>query len=299
MKFNTFIKKWIIPPGFIELGRSAQNAKSNTQSELGHVETSYLYPFKNEYKNGRCFILATGPSIQNQDLTILEGQYCIAVSMFHLHGAIRQIKPIWHVLAATHPPFKYELPQKFFSTARTAYKDFTEMKFLLGSITYQYSYYNYLTTQDNTFFTEFENRVHFVNFDNSPKLSEKNFMDENVWDLEATPFKSRTVIYSAIQLAYYLGFKEIVLVGCDHDYLTDINRVENHHFYEESKGVSDKDHLSGFDKEKWFFEYYCRWRDYRLMKEFLGSKGVKIINATDGGMLDVFERRELKSLINV
>jgi uncharacterized iron-regulated protein len=40
-----------------------------------------------------------------------------------------------------------------------------------------------------------------------------------------------------------------------------------------------------------------RWKDYRLMNEYAASKGVKIINATNGGLLDVFERRELTQLI--
>ena len=70
----------------------------------------------------------------------------------------------------------------------------------------------------------------------------------------------------------------------------DIKRITNHHFYEESQGISDVEHLRQFTSEKWFEEYYFRWKQYRLMKEYLNHKGVFIYNATRGGMLDVFPR---------
>lgn len=305
MAINRFLKKWIVPQGFLELKRSIRNPNNSVQpysiqkkSNMA-IAANSLGAFKGRYIRKRCYILATGPSIEKQDLTILRGQHCIAVSMFHLHRDIKLLKPIWHVLAPTHAPFKYELPEKFFSSAFSAYSDLDDINFLLGSVTYEYSYHNYLTKEPNKFLSRFNDFIHFVDFDNCPTLGEREFMNEEVWDLEKRPFKPRTVIYTAIQLAYFLGFNEIVLVGCDHDYLNDINRVENHHFYEESKGVSDKEHLGLFDRERWFFEYYSRWRDFRLMRTFLMSKGVRVFNATEGGMLDVFERRNLESFVNV
>jgi hypothetical protein len=94
-----------------------------------------------------------------------------------------------------------------------------------------------------------------------------------------------------------MGCAEIILLGCDHDYLSDLSRANNH-FYKESDGnAADKDHLKEFTTERWFLEYHERWRDYRLMNSYCSLKGVKILNATDGGMLDVFPRVSLESVL--
>jgi len=73
--------------------------------------------------------------------------------------------------------------------------------------------------------------------------------------------------------------------------------VTNHHFYKESEGISDVKHLSEFTTERWFQEYYMRWKHYRLIRDFLSSKNVCIYNATKGGMLDVFPRVSLDEII--
>jgi hypothetical protein len=131
----------------------------------------------------------------------------------------------------------------------------------------------------------------------APILGDTNFAEESVWDIAGRPFRPRTVIYCAIQLAAYLGCTEIVLIGCDHDYLSDVSRTENH-FYPESDGnPNDAAHLARFTTERWFEEYYFRWRDYRLMQTHLATRGVRIINATEGGMLDVFPRARLADLL--
>jgi hypothetical protein len=106
----------------------------------------------------------------------------------------------------------------------------------------------------------------------------------------------RSVVYGAVQLAAYMGFTEIYLIGCDHNYLQELGQNAVH-FYEEKKG-NDKDaqHLEAFSTEKWFFEYYSRWRDYRLMATYLEQRGTQIYNATNGGMLDVFPRKSLNEI---
>ena len=74
-----FFKKWIIPPGYINILKLFKAKKS----DIIIAENSNL---KNSYNNiNRCFILATGPSIKNQDLTCLKDEFCISVSNFFVH----------------------------------------------------------------------------------------------------------------------------------------------------------------------------------------------------------------------
>ena len=92
-----------------------------------------------------------------------------------------------------------------------------------------------------------------------------------------------TVACSAMQLAVYMGFKEIYLIGCDCDYSGerrhfDDFKVENEHpiIDEEGKMVMT----------------------YETVKRYADEHGIKIYNATRGGKLEVFERVDFDSLFD-
>jgi len=258
-------------------------------SKKKNVEKLYLskkliVQLKDKHLGERCFILATGPSIQEQDLTVLEGELCIAVSHFFLHKDIKRISPRYHVLAPYHPPFSFIELDKVFRSLNEAYEG--DVTLALGHTAYEFSAYNFL--QKNPEYLK--KNYFFIDYSKSQPLGEVNYMLSPTWDIAKAPFQVRTVIYSAIQLAAYMGCKKIYLLGCDHDYLHDMQRVTNHHFYREEDGVSDAEHLSAFTTERWLEEYYFRWKQYRLMREYLKSIDCDIYNSTHGGMLDVFPR---------
>ena len=247
--------------------------------------------FKGIHSSKRCFILATGPSIRNQDLKPLHGEWCFAVGEFFLHPDVQVIAPAYHVLAPIHPPFTMETTnQRFISFTKYYSKEVT---YFLGDNDYQFSHSNFL--KGHLEYNHLD--INFLNYFKDYQLDEFNYNNEHTWDICATPFAPRTVVYIAIQVAVYMGFNEIYLLGCDHDYLQDTKRVTDHHFYEDSRGTSDAAHLSQFTLERWFEEYFLRWKQYRLMKEFLNPKGVSIYNATKGGMLDVFPRVVYEELV--
>lgn len=300
MSVISLLKDWIIPPGYIRAARSVMGTRKAKEPKGVFQAPGFdgnFNTFRNSHNGERCFILATGPSIKSQDLTILKGEKCIAVSWFHLHESIDIIRPIWHVFAPLHHPFDSKSNEKLFDSLSRSYANWSDIQFLFGHTDYEHSYYNFLTQPGQGFGERYKDQSWFLDYRQSGRLTEESHLLAQTWDMSIRPFELRTVIYPAIQLAYFLGFSEIILVGCDHDYLADITRVENHHFYAEAKGVSDKEHLMGFDMERWFYEYYMRWKDYRLMREFMESRSVKLINATKGGMLNVFPRASLETLI--
>jgi len=197
------------------------------------------------------------------------------------------------VLAPQHPPFNFYDSSKYFDDFSIAYKNI-DVDYFLGVNYYEYSYINLLKEKQQYN----HSRIHYLNYEKPIVLDENNYMNDNVWDISKNNiFSMRTVVYGAIQVAIYMGFSRIYLLGCDHDYLNDISRTSNHHFYKEEKGISDIQHLSEFTRERWFLEYYMRWKQYRLMKEYAETKNIEIINATAGGMLDVFKRVKLENII--
>ena len=106
MNFRTYIKNlryWCLPVGVENLLRncvSGLNLPRKLRKMLSGNEK-----FRGCHKNERCFILATGPSVNSQDLTVLQNEICISVAEFYHHKDFKTINPMYHVEAPSHDPF--------------------------------------------------------------------------------------------------------------------------------------------------------------------------------------------------
>jgi len=255
--------------------------------------------FKSCYKGSRCFILATGPSIGEQDLSCLSREFCFSVGEFYLHPNASTINPAFHVEAPNHLPYDFGAIEPTLYRIQKYYPRLQHL--FLGNSNYSFSFSNYLLAQPASYKGSFS----FVNYQNSPQLDEFNYRQASIWDITKTPFGARTVVYAAIQIAVYMGFSEIYLLGCDHDYLTRFlfGNHDNAHFYDDNSSLlsgtvsGSSSFLSSFSLEDWFKEYYYRWKQYRLMSCYLAMRNQKIYNATIGGMLNVFPRASLPDLV--
>jgi len=108
--------------------------------------------------------------------------------------------------------------------------------------------------------------------------------------------QGHTVTYVAMQLAFHMGFKEVALVGCDHNFAV--------------KGPANKTVVSG-DKDESHFDprYFAggvQWQlpdllesevAYTRANNMYQSFGRRLVNATEGGKLDIFERTDLSSFL--
>jgi len=287
MTIKDFLYNWVVPRGFINIYKELTSTNV-TKKRRANNDDNLI--FKNIHKGQRCFILASGPSINEMDLLPLQNENCIAVSSFFHHKDINTIRPKYHVLAPLHPPFDFNEAEIVFNGLEKNYNYSIDL--FVGTNAFPYSYIEYIKMKPT------KHIVHPINYQYSPQLNDKNRDDESVWDITQNPFSVRTVVFSAIQIAVYMGFKEIYLLGCDHDFLQRIGQYEGRHFYESSKSFSDEKHLKQFNLEKMFLGHYNTWSAYRNMKEHLEPKGIKIYNASKKSMLDVFERVDLDSIIS-
>ena len=105
-----------------------------------------------------------------------------------------------------------------------------------------------------------------------------------------------TVTYCGMQLAYYLGFSEVVLVGVDHYFVnsgeanklvTETRRDENHfhpHYF--GPGV------------KWQYPDLKRSEEsYRMAKKVFEKAGRRVVDCTVGGQLAVFPKGVLEEVL--
>lgn len=114
-------------------------------------------------------------------------------------------------------------------------------------------------------------------------------------DLKGRVYEGSTVTYVAMQIAYYMGFQEVVLIGVDHSFSTQgpknaevVSQGDDpNHFHPGYFGKGFRWHLPDLENSE---------RSYRLAKQAFEADGRKIVDATVGGKLQVFEKVDYDSL---
>ncbi len=114
-------------------------------------------------------------------------------------------------------------------------------------------------------------------------------------DVRGRLWEGATVTYVALQLAYFMGFQQVVLVGVDHNFA--------------SKGQANKTVVSQGDDPNHFSPAYFgkgfRWQlpdldtseiGYCLARDAYRRDGREVLDATIGGKLTVFPKVEYRSL---
>jgi hypothetical protein len=239
---------------------------------------------KDKHLGQRCFILATGSSIAKMNLKPLIGEICIGLNEFHLHPDYNLIKPRYMVFSGfgihTVDPDRHE----------KWYKHYCEITHSVSIPLINICDYKFISTRDLLLHNEkyfFQlglsyNRLPHLGIDATSKL-----------------YASQGVGAMAIQMALYMGFSEIILVGFDHDWLLRMFDLNPTHFYDHNKSVIYKGHN---EVESTTVSYQAMsliklFANYEALNSYAASQGITICNATLGGMLDVFPRVEFNDVV--
>lgn len=271
---------WTVPLGFQSIIQQVPVSQGLIFKRSLQEKFRQNSKFSKLHQGQRCFILATGPSINRQDLRVLKTEVTISVNHFYLHKQIKEIAPSYHVVAPNHYPFDFQLYKKHFEAFEETYSDQTN--YFFGYYPYKYSVIDFL--EQNPQFNK--SNMYYLNYSASKPLDEDNYKNPSIWDICKSPFQARSAVYIAIQLAVYMGFKHIYLLGTDYDVILEPGRLDNRHFYDEEHNLNNLPRST----EQTFLAYYMTWQQYRLMREYVKLNDSYISNATEGGLLDVFPR---------
>ncbi len=221
-----------------------------------------LSGYKDKHKGERCFIMANGPSLSGMDLSPLKNEFTFGMNRIYLLKDKIGFLPTY--LAVTD--VKIQLAQ------------FAEELQNLDTV-------RFFNWAGRKYFTQDDRIVYF-------RQSFKTRFAENpvngLWG-------GHSVTNICIQLANFMGFSTIILIGKDHNY--------------EQKGTPGKIIVSdGTEKNHFINNYYKKgmiWRipdykgeelGYTMARRAIESDGRKILDATVNGKLEVFDKVNYKDL---
>lgn len=223
---------------------------------------SNLQSLKNKHKGERCFIVCTGPSLSISDLEMLKNDYT-----FGMNNSFRLFdKTSWR-------PSYYGIIDPSVYEKLCNDHAFRNLENVFIPDLFKKMYKRISIKQYYTFPMDFY-ELYWCKLVNKPV----RFSD----DISLLVYDIATVAYSLMQIAVYMGFKEIYLLGCDCNY-----SGEKQHFAEYGIKVRAKDAVKTENNLIVAFS---------AAKEYADNHGIKIYNATRGGKLEVFERVDFDSL---
>jgi hypothetical protein len=100
-----------------------------------------------------------------------------------------------------------------------------------------------------------------------------------------------------MQLAFHFGFQEVALIGCDHNFAT--KGAANALAISEDKDDNHFDPNYFANGVKWHLpDLATSEAAYSLAYEVYTAFGRKLLNATEGGLLDLLPRINLNRFVN-
>lgn len=230
-----------------------------------------LKALKNKYAGERCFIVGNGPSLTTDDLEALKNEHCFAFNRIYETFD----KTSWR------PEFYMVLDN---DVMRTVAKNMDKLD----------SKYKFLNVMATTMGVKKSDGVIFFCSFGPYKVKEFNYVKEKISeDVSKYISLNYSVTGAAVEMAIYLGFKEIVFVGMDHNYSRYIDKDGIGHC---DDSVTDYSLMTKHD-----FVYFI-YKDalescFKCYRKYCEEHGIKIVNATRGGKLEVFERTDLDGYI--
>ncbi|OGO39559.1 MAG: hypothetical protein A2W35_18900 [Chloroflexi bacterium RBG_16_57_11] len=222
-----------------------------------------MQKYKDRHKGQRCFIIGNGPSLRQMDLGPLNNEFTFGLNRIYL------IFP------------KHGFSTTYFVSVNRLVIEQCSQEILALTMPRFISWYarDYLGFAPNLF---------YVRDPNDGTLGFSTDPGKRIWE-------GATVTYVAMQLAFYMGFQQVILIGVDHSFAT----TGVPHKVVTSTG-NDPDHF-----DPGYFGKNFRWQlpdleaselFYRQAKQYFEDVGREIVDATVGGKLNVFRKVEFNTL---
>lgn len=214
-----------------------------------------LLQFQNKYKGEDCFIIGNGPSLNKMNLEVLNDYYTFGLNKIFMLFNRSNFRPKFHVAVNQH-----------------------------------------VIDQSNDEISKL-NIPSFVSFSRSQKVVKSNKLnylyteggvEKFSGDISNVISEGGTVTFVAMQIAFFMGFNNVYLIGVDHNFMQkgrpneeqtmtgeDVNHFDPNYFKGQKWNLADLDSSElGYTFAKLYYEKYNR----------------RIFDATLDGKLKVFDK---------
>jgi 6-hydroxymethylpterin diphosphokinase MptE-like protein len=244
---------------------------------LPDVGSAFLHPWRREslarlskvrdnHKGGRAFIIGNGPSLRDTDLSQLRQEFTFGLNRIYLMFPALGFQTT--CLVSVNDLVVEQCASEMQALSVPRYFSWRSRRFMPSDL---------IASQLPTFlYTTYESPV---------------FARDARWRL----WEGATVTYVALQLAFHMGFEQVILVGVDHRFTT--------------RGEANKTVISEGDDPNHFSPAYFgrgfRWQlpdletselAYGMAREAFGKAGREVLDATVGGHLKIFPKVDYRSL---
>lgn len=232
---------------------------------IGNKNYRKIEALRNRYEGKRCFIIATGPSLRMEDLEALKDEVTFGMNSICMLYDRTDWRATYMGVQDLAVYEKVKLFLDKYCAGEVLISDFIckdkvkKREWIL--FPYNGRYRAYDERFRNKYWSKFSSDCHRIVYDGF------------------------TITYSLIQIACYMGFKEIYLLGADCNY----QEGKKNHFIEHDVKLQSTNYIHVQDK---------LFSGYRKVKEYADARGIKVYNATRGGMLEIFPRVDFDSVLS-
>lgn len=221
-----------------------------------------LNKLRNRHLGRKAVVLCNGPSLLKSDLSLLQQTYTFGLNKINLLFDKSAFRP--SCIVAVNPLVLEQNADFFRSTDIPTFLDYRAKK-LVGrtdQVTYLHS------------------------------TSHRDFSK----DCSISIYMGATVTYVALQLAFHMGFEQVALIGADHSFAT--------------SGPANKAVVAGDRDDSHFDPNYfaggVKWQlpdlfesevVYTMAKNMFEAHDRRIVNASEGGHLEIFPRVPLGEFV--
>lgn len=260
---------------FRRLFRPLMDAKRKRAHEryMRSPDSWYMKTLKGIYAGKRCFIIGNGPSLSSEDLDKLKDEYTFAANRIYDIFDQTDWRPTFYL--AVDDSFLKENLDKL---------DSYELGHMFMPINEKQASGHPINKLTRIYFGD-----NYFNVYDKAWNKQSSYVSVDVSDHFSDGF---TVTFESIQLAIYMGFTEIYLLGVDFHYSVTYDADGKMHV-----DPNVQDYFSGKSYPASLQNYLSNLHAYTMAREYCDNHNIVIKNATRGGKLEVFDRTSLEEII--
>ena len=236
-------------------------AHRSVRDDLAEYRDYRIRQFRKRHEGQRCVIMGNGPSLNNTDFSLLQNEICFGLNKIFLLFRKTTFRPDY-----------------ICCYIKDVVSQCREQLLALHNIPI------FISHESLDIIPPGHNHIYHLGPQQRFSFSQ---------DVMEAIYVGFTVTYAAIQLAVYMGFKDIILIGVDHNFAGYDGAPNQWHKIEKARHTH-------FDPNYFATGQFWQAPDYKMIethftyaRDVCRFLGVRIIDATDGGKLQVFEKMSL------